>query len=367
MSGPKDYRYVLSAIRRAEIQRRRALEREARQAAVRARLEAQREQAAALAREMHLRRAQEREARQAAILSRLELQRQQAAAMAKQASERRLQLARDLASARHAGRAQDKQTNDAPSKQQELVDNPPIAISSTSSTHAEIATESTQSFSDSVELPASAEMSSADDENRERQKIDSFISELVQWQTEMRQDEDVLAYQSSESLDWQHKAAGLLEHYSSGTKLDAILDSIEQLVAEGKQIHSLAGERKAQFATRNEILADIVSSLQEIGFFVADPQYEDCDNPAGAVLVRATRGNETMTASVDLSDTIKSIWNGVADKKCKDAFFSYVESMSKRGIAVDPLRSDLQDRPTLLEKGAKELPTDGQALRERRS
>ena len=96
--------------------------------------------------------------------------------------------------------------------------------------------------------------------------------------------------------------------------------------------------------------------MKEIGFFVHDPQYENPADPTGPVIIKAVRGDEEVTTSVDLSETIKSVWNGLADERCKDSFFDYVEQMKAKGVEVKPHREDLRDRPILKQKGANELP-----------
>jgi hypothetical protein len=136
-----------------------------------------------------------------------------------------------------------------------------------------------------------------------------------------------------------------------------VLQRCEELLARAEQMNKEAGETQEAYATRNELLSDVVESLQEIGFFVGDPQFEDPNNPAGPVSLKATRGSEEISASIDLTDTVRSTWDGEAGEHCKQAFFQYVDQMKSRGIEVKPTRADLQDRPELKQKGARSLPS----------
>jgi hypothetical protein len=104
------------------------------------------------------------------------------------------------------------------------------------------------------------------------------------------------------------------------------------------------------------LLGDVIASLQEIGFFVSDPYYENPDDPSGPVVIKAARGSETVTASVDLSEMVRSVWGGVEDERCKDAFFEYVDRMKDKDVEVTPTRADLRERPILKQQGAKDLP-----------
>lgn len=318
MSGPKDYEFVFTAARLAEIESRRA---------------------------------REHEARQSRTLARLQARRQQAIAAARKATARRLAIAHELAAQRKAV----KKSEDLQQAREQLT------------------TQSTESRPKDDHSPASirpaamvndSEPQLAQDQKRspgaggDGKATESLIADIAQWQNELAQDEEVLAYQGHEAQNWATRAKQFMSEFESGDS-SAGEQTAQRLILDARQIHAQAGELRGQFATRNELLRDVVSSLEEIGFFVADPYFENADNPAGAVIVRATRGSETMTASIDLSDTIKSVWDGIPDETCKEAFFDYVEGMARKGVKIEPLRADLHSRPALLRKGAKDLPTDG--------
>jgi hypothetical protein len=210
---------------------------------------------------------------------------------------------------------------------------------------------------------ALSEQATALDDVRDRAEMERHITQIAQWQSELEQDEDVLTYQASEAQSWRLRAQQFLEDFESG-KTVAGEDAVRDLIHDATRIHDQAGEVKGKFATRNELIRDVVSSLEEIGFFVADPYFESADTPCGPVIVRAVRGSESMTASIDLSDTIKSVWDGIPDETCKDAFFGYLEKMGQKGVTIEPFRADLQIPPILLRKGAKDLPADVRSSQE---
>jgi len=341
MSGPKNYRYVLAAARRAQIQLRRAAERAARAQAVIARQEAQRLKA-----EREAQRAQEQRAKV----------RQQ---HAERANSRRMKVSEDLARERLANQHRDsirrksnlsrlEQAKASRKNQGEHTDGAELIADTPKSLVSNQETLSAPSVPEDEleELEISSdELSGVED-----------ISTILQWREELAVDEDVKQYLANESGEWNRKAEVILSAYLSGANVPPAVSSAKDIVQEAQALHNQAGSLREQFNTRNELLADMISSLQETGFFVSDPQYEDSANPCGAVILRATRGGQSVVASIDLTDTIKSVWNGIEDNQCKDAFFRYVDQMKLKGVVVEPERADLRDRPQLLQVDAKLLP-----------
>lgn len=179
---------------------------------------------------------------------------------------------------------------------------------------------------------------------------------LRAWQEQLPDDTAVCQFQSSPLAQWCSDVAAILDQAPKIQDLDGLVARAEALDTQADAIHSEASEQKSRFDERNELLADILKSLQEIGFFVSDPIYENPNDPAGPVLIKATRGTEEVNASVDLSDVVRTVWNGIPDEKCKDSFFQYVDQLGKKDLVIKPVRADLQERPILKQSGARELP-----------
>ena len=187
-------------------------------------------------------------------------------------------------------------------------------------------------------VEAVAEVAATDD-SEQRAVIDG-------WTTALSADTAVTAFAAAEREAWTNRVG------------EANAD-LAALAAEGQAIHDRAGETQARFDTPNELLRDVIASLQEIGYFVSDPQLADPNDPAGPVVLKATCGSETVTTTVDLSDAIKSVWDGQELEHCKGTFFDYMDAMKARGVSVEPERADLRERPILKQKGMNELPTSG--------
>lgn len=183
-----------------------------------------------------------------------------------------------------------------------------------------------------------------------------LAEQLIAWQDVLADEEAVKHFRKQAASEWSEKVTTVIADYEQGKPVEGLLHEAQSLLAMAQQIHDEAGQDQAKFANRNELLLDIMSSLQENGYFVKDPVLSNPADPAGPVLVTAIRGDEEMQATVDFSDTIHSVWNGSEVDHCKYAFFDYVDSMKARGIDVSTTRDDLQERPKLKQKGAKELP-----------
>lgn len=192
--------------------------------------------------------------------------------------------------------------------------------------------------------------------SHEIEQLQEKLSELAAWREELAADEAVQQFHRTAAEAWTALADACLADDSPSDSLAEALESVENACGEAQRLHDEAGKRQADFTARNELLRDVIDSFKEIGFFVGDPQYADPNDPAGPVLVKATRGSEVMTASIDLSQMVRSMWDGLQDEHCKASFFEYVERMKARGIEIEPEREDLRQPPMLKQQGAKELP-----------
>jgi hypothetical protein len=190
-------------------------------------------------------------------------------------------------------------------------------------------------------------------------EVTKRIAEVEAWRETLTGDDAVRTFQASVMKAWQDRAEKLLAEHTAGTVGQDILARAEEIGREAKRIHEEAGERQAKSEARNQLLRDIIDSLKEIGFFVSDPSYQDPNDPGGPVILRATRGAEEMTASIDLSETVRSVWNGLEEQHCKSAFWEYMERMRERGVEIVAKRPDLRERPILRQKGALDLPRSG--------
>jgi len=187
-------------------------------------------------------------------------------------------------------------------------------------------------------------------------ELHSKLAQIQGWTDTMETDQTVKDFRPAQLSDWRNAANSILADSNAGHPMTEIEDRCNTVLTQAKHIFDEAGELKGKFDTRNELLTDIIASFKEIGFHVGDPFFEHPDDPTGPVILKATCGSETVTASIDLGTTVRSVWDGVETEQCKDAFFDYVDRMKQRGIDVDPERADLRERPKLLQKGANELP-----------
>jgi hypothetical protein len=116
--------------------------------------------------------------------------------------------------------------------------------------------------------------------------------------------------------------------------------------------------RESTFEVRNKLLSTTIQALKGLGFFVSDPEFANAADPLGNVILTATRGAERVVLSVPLQGDVQSDWQGVAEGPCKDGFFEFLDKLEAGGFPCKPTRPDLQQRPTLIRKGAKSLPGD---------
>jgi hypothetical protein len=390
MSGPKDFTIIFAAARRLEIQARRAAERAARKAAAEARLAEQRRLAEERMAEMAaLRAAAQAEARKRSLAAQADLAAQRETAARRTAA--RLASAQKAAQRQHAAGSHTDSALPDPIVEESTE---PVAEGADTPAPSEIARAAATTYSVindlnalpdghaqsvaarlSASLNAMAESGETDadvtkqvEQIRNEAKtehiaaldratrVPDLIRQVVCWQEELQHDEAVVHFCREEARVWQVEAQSTLEDHERGQSNDAVLQKCQDLLTRVEHMTKHAEVTQGAYATRNELLADVIASLQEIGFFVCDPHFENPNDPAGPVTISASRGGEEISASIDLSDTVRSTWDGIAGEHCKDAFFDYVDQMKARGVEVKPTRADLQDRPELKQKSARSLP-----------
>lgn len=390
MSGPKDFTIIFDAARRLQIQARRAAERSARKAVTEARLAEQRRLVEKRMSEMAaLRAAAQAEAQKRSLAAQADLAEQ--CEKAAQRTAKRLASAQQAAHRQSGLRAPSDIEASLPDEEERDVSSTAEPEASAQSSIATVAAAAYSIINDLSSLPdgraqsmaarlsgslnAMADAGEADsdltkhvEEIRDAAKTEhvaalerskrlpELIRQIVCWQEELQCDEAVIHFCRERANVWQSEAQTALEEHGHGQVNDVVLQKCQDLLKRGEAISKEAENTQAAYATRNELLSDVLASLQEIGFFVSDPQFENPNDPAGPVSIKATRGSEEISASIDLSDSVRSTWDGVSGEHCKDAFFEYVDQMKARGIEVKPTRADLQDRPELKQKGARSLP-----------
>lgn len=363
MSGPKDYSILFSAARLVAQSARIAENQRRRNEALQRRAEGNRMRLAKEAARLERRRKQ-RELKQRREAAKLELEHRQEAAGEIRDQQINVASSRlDMQGSKHAA-DRDKRLDRKAKENQSLLAQAQAEMASQAS---KVKPESDSKQNLHVELESnddSSELrtdSDSDIDEVENSQVSSQLQEatldVLQWQEELREDQDVVDFQKTESSDWSRKHASTMDDSDRLSETE-LLEQTQTLVRQAKEIHEKAGELAAKFNTRNELLGDIIASLKEVGFVVNDPTFENDANPSGAVRLVATRGNERMEASIDLSEEIRSTWDNVSDEHCKTGFFEYVDAMANKGIKVSPHRDDLRERPIRIQKGAKDLPRD---------
>jgi hypothetical protein len=141
---------------------------------------------------------------------------------------------------------------------------------------------------------------------------------------------------------------------SDGPKKAA--DNLRRLIAESRALVTESLTKESNFEVRNKLLQTTINALQSLGFFVSDPEYSNPTDPLGNVALTATRGAERVVLSVPLVGDVQSDWQGVPEEPCKDDFFAFLDKLEEGGFPCKPTRPDLQERPKLIQKGAKQLP-----------
>jgi hypothetical protein len=192
-------------------------------------------------------------------------------------------------------------------------------------------------------------------EQQSESSIDKEIFEVLQWKDLLSADPDVSTFEPSNLEGWILEC-NLLVDPSSVLSEDGFQRQAIRLVERAKEMQKTAEEKSAKFNTRNELLADVIAALKEIGFSVADPRFDNPQDPGGSVVIVASRGNERMEARIDLSNQIRSTWDEISGEHCKNSFLDYVDAMNSRGVQVKAERDDLQSRPKQIQVNAKDLP-----------
>lgn len=363
MSGPKDYVIVFSALRLAEIAARRAAEEQARASARRLRQQQTREQ---------LDRMQQTAAEQRAV--------------AAQKAMESVHAELDALRRQHASRRSQAEQASAPQAEHQRPKSDEALLAQLESARSALAVvdDAIDCSNDAVRRGMEEEVRAlagatddAEAPRRVKQLLESAqrlagnaqrlaprwhegLSALQACEQDLVADTAVAQFVSAGSEQWRKVAESFRAAPQVLADWEQRLTELEQHVSAGQELLRQAAELQSKFHTRNELLADVIASLQEIGFFVSDPQYQDARDPAGAVIVKATRGSESISTVVDLSETVRTTWNGQTDEGCAESFFDYVDRMNQKGVGISALRDDLRARPKLREAGAKELPDTSQ-------
>lgn len=194
------------------------------------------------------------------------------------------------------------------------------------------------------------------------ERVHETLVQLETLKESLDKDEAIQHFKPREASDWRKEVQILEGNLSRNILTNQSIEKCRALQQQAESIFQEAGAAKAKFEARNTLLRDIIDSMKEIGFFVADPRFERPDDPCAPVIVVARRGSEEMTASVDLSNAVQSTWDGITESGCRDGFFAFVERMKARHASVAPTRPDLLLATTTGNR--KEV---GKSLHERRS
>ncbi len=199
-----------------------------------------------------------------------------------------------------------------------------------------------------------------------RQDADALkaqLQKLAEWSEILAEDSEVQTFQNEEYAQWKQESDRLLNNPDSSKPVKELLLAAQESVARSEEVFNATTELKSKFTARNELLKNIMDSLKEVGFYVTNPSYTDEKNPESAVVIKASKGGEEMTTWVDLSEHVRSHWKESEQAGCKESFFEFVDAMKNHGVEITPDRADLQDRPQLKQKGAKDLPSSKQNQR----
>jgi hypothetical protein len=141
----------------------------------------------------------------------------------------------------------------------------------------------------------------------------------------------------------------------------ATSEELRKISEKSKTLITDSLTKQSHFEVRNKLLETTINALKSLGFFVQDPQFATPNDPLGAVSLVATRGPERVVLSVPIGLEVQSDWQGVPEEPCKADFFAFLEKLEESGFPARPTRPDLQNRPKLLQRGAKSIPgTTGQ-------
>jgi len=192
------------------------------------------------------------------------------------------------------------------------------------------------------------------------EEIQVCTANLKSWLDKLRSSHDVKHFETSRLQSWQELTESLLQAKAEDLNVRVRLHALQQAVLEAEQIEACAIETAEKFEQRNSVLKDILESLQEVGFFVQDPEYLDPMKPAQAVIIRANRADQTMVAKVDLDSSVESDWQGIHGEYCTDSFFDYVKQMNLRGVEITSNNPQLA--PRLKQQDALDFPKTNERL-----
>ena len=350
MSGRKDYSYTLTAVRQAT-------ERAASAARAVQRAEAQRQREAQM-------RAQQEVAKQKAaeVKQRLaDARRRTQDHVDNVAAMRTQQLAEVQAMQQHKNA--DKLADAVARTRSALHDTNRGATSDSSNDLRKIADE--LGLSESTIREQSGDLRTEEAATRlfdactERQQLNDEIQDstanLKSWLDTLSKSDDVKHFAMHRLQPWQETTATLLNTEVETVNVRERLQAVQQAILEAEQIEAAAIDTAEKFAQRNSVLKDILESLQEVGFFVQDPEYLDPMRPDQDVIIRANRADQTMVAKVNLDARVESDWQGIHGEYCTDAFFDYVKQMNRRGVEITSNNPQLA--PRLKQQDALNLPT----------
>lgn len=185
-------------------------------------------------------------------------------------------------------------------------------------------------------------------------QIETQLKIVLQWQANFTNNSNVQSFTAKELSEWRIASEKIVAEISNSPSSIETLSRLQHATSQAEQLELKAGEVSDKFFSRNAVLTDIIASLMEIGFFVQDPEFYDANDPAGSVIIRANRGNQSLSTSVSLEQKVESDWQGVHGEYCTGGFFEFVQAMDQRGVIINPENFDL--KPQLLQKGAKDLP-----------
>lgn len=177
------------------------------------------------------------------------------------------------------------------------------------------------------------------------------VAMLNGWSAALAGDSAVISFAAKDFAQWSSR----VEAIKCITEAN-FSEKADELAIEAQTIHDRAGDIQAQFDTRNELIRDVIESMKEMGYFVSDPYLADPSDPSTPAILKATCGSEVVTTSIDLTSTVKSIWDGQEHEHCKNSFFDFMKSMKSHGVSITPEREDLRERPVLKQQDANELP-----------
>lgn len=197
-----------------------------------------------------------------------------------------------------------------------------------------------------------------DEQQQLNKALEKNALNLQSWMEALRDSDEVKHFAAHRLHPWEQATAQLLDASSDAQNTPERLASIQQAILQAEQIDAEAIEVAEKFEQRNSVLKDILESLQEVGFFVQDPEYVDPARPDQAVIIRANRADQTMEAKVDLNAAVESDWQGVHGEYCTSAFFDYVKQMKLRGVEISS--EDPRLSPQLKHHDALNLPNQNE-------